>query len=543
MSHPIPDEALDADIAILGKKGRGKTYAAKGIVERLLEMERRVVILDPLSTWWGLRTSADGKGAGYPVAVFGGPHGDMPLNDKMGTALAQTLAATNLPSVIDLGEMTKAATVRFARDFLAELFRKNRDPLWLILEEADLLAPQNPMGDTAAVLAEVDRIARRGRAFGFRLITMTQRPARLHKDVLTQLSTLIAMGVSSPQDRDAIKAWVEGNADRDEAKEVTKTLASLKVGEGWVWAPDHDILKRVKFPPIKTLDTSRTPKVGEKRIEQVKLAEVDLSAIQDALATEPEEKQSKTKAPSEKALKDAESAGFDLGLIAGQKRGYQRGYAVALSAAQQAVNGLRVGHSPDERTQTVKSASPSQIEITIAEATCEKLPNRDVRTDEKTDLKISVGAERKPLAILCSSYPAGYTDAQWAALSGYKRTGGTWGTYKSRLRSKRLIEQRGALWFATQGGVEALGDDVSALPTTPKDRLAMWKSKIPGVGPMLDTLFVWYPSELKRAKLAQELGMTETGGTFGTYLSRLRSNGLIEEPQRGVYRLTSIIME
>jgi DNA helicase HerA-like ATPase len=45
--HPLPDAALEADIAILGKKGRGKTFTAKGIVERLLGMGRRVLILDP----------------------------------------------------------------------------------------------------------------------------------------------------------------------------------------------------------------------------------------------------------------------------------------------------------------------------------------------------------------------------------------------------------------------------------------------------------------------------------------------------------------
>lgn len=61
MAHPIPDSALDADIAILGKKGRGKTYAAKGIVERLLQMNRRVLVLDPLNVWWGLRSNAEGS--------------------------------------------------------------------------------------------------------------------------------------------------------------------------------------------------------------------------------------------------------------------------------------------------------------------------------------------------------------------------------------------------------------------------------------------------------------------------------------------------
>jgi DNA helicase HerA-like ATPase len=75
----LPDNLLDADIAILGRKGGGKTYTSKGIVERLLDMGRRVLILDPLGVWAGLRTSADGKEPGYPVAIFGGEHGDMPL--------------------------------------------------------------------------------------------------------------------------------------------------------------------------------------------------------------------------------------------------------------------------------------------------------------------------------------------------------------------------------------------------------------------------------------------------------------------------------
>ena len=43
----LPDEALASDIAILGKKGRGKSYAAKGLVERLLDLGERVLILDP----------------------------------------------------------------------------------------------------------------------------------------------------------------------------------------------------------------------------------------------------------------------------------------------------------------------------------------------------------------------------------------------------------------------------------------------------------------------------------------------------------------
>jgi ribosome-binding protein aMBF1 (putative translation factor) len=278
-SHPIPDAALDADIAILGKKGRGKTFTAKGLVERLLQMQRRVLVLDPLSVWWGLKSGADGKAPGFPIPLFGGPHADIPLHDAAGAIIGQLIVSSGISAVLDMGAMRKAEQARLVADLLDYLFTHNREPLWLVLEEADAFAPQQPMGDLTRVLGEVDRIARRGRNFGFRLISITQRPAKLHKDVLTQLSTLIALGVTSPQDRDAIKAWVDGNADRDQAKKVYESLARLPVGEGWIWAPDHDLLKQVKFPSIQTLDTSKTPKAGEVRILAPVLAPADIENI------------------------------------------------------------------------------------------------------------------------------------------------------------------------------------------------------------------------------------------------------------------------
>jgi ribosome-binding protein aMBF1 (putative translation factor) len=282
--HPIPDAALDADIAILGKKGRGKTFTAKGLVERLLDMGRRVLVLDPLSVWWGLKASADGRSPGYPIPVFGGPKADIAITGESGHVLGQLLTDTHTSAVLDMGLMRKAEQARLVADVLEHLFTVNREPLWLVLEEADAFAPQQPMGDMTRVLGEVDRIARRGRNFGFRLISITQRPAKLNKDVLTQLSTLIALGVTSPQDRDAIKAWVDGNADRDKARDVYDSLAQLKVGEGWIWAPDHDLLKRVKFPHIKTLDTSKTPKAGDTRITAPVLAGTDIAKIKAAFA-------------------------------------------------------------------------------------------------------------------------------------------------------------------------------------------------------------------------------------------------------------------
>lgn len=76
----IPAKAVEQHIAVLGKTGSGKTYAAKSIVESLLRSGQQVVMIDPTSAWWGLRLSASGKSAGFErVLILGGPKGDMPL--------------------------------------------------------------------------------------------------------------------------------------------------------------------------------------------------------------------------------------------------------------------------------------------------------------------------------------------------------------------------------------------------------------------------------------------------------------------------------
>src|SRR5260370_38436382 len=101
----LPADALDDRIAIVGTAGSGKTYAAKGFVERLLDIGARVAIVDPLGVWWGLRASADGSAAGYPVVVFGGRHADVPITAGMGAALGRMIAREGLVFVVDLSEL------------------------------------------------------------------------------------------------------------------------------------------------------------------------------------------------------------------------------------------------------------------------------------------------------------------------------------------------------------------------------------------------------------------------------------------------------
>src|SRR4029077_19511002 len=121
----------------------------------------------------------------------------------------------------------------------------NEEPLHLVLDEADLWAPQRPIKGWEGLLGHIEEIVRRGRVRGFIPWLITQRPAVVHKDVLSQADILIAMKLTASQDRDAIGAWIEGQADRQEGKRILGDLPRLQRGEGYLWAPGYGILERL----------------------------------------------------------------------------------------------------------------------------------------------------------------------------------------------------------------------------------------------------------------------------------------------------------
>ena len=88
MKHPIPDAALDDRLGFIGSTGSGKSYNAGGCIERLLDKGARVVVVDPLDVWWGLRLIADGsQPSRYSMPIFGGAHGDLPLTENAGALI------------------------------------------------------------------------------------------------------------------------------------------------------------------------------------------------------------------------------------------------------------------------------------------------------------------------------------------------------------------------------------------------------------------------------------------------------------------------
>lgn len=342
MTKTIPAAALAQHIAILGKTGSGKTYAAKGVVEGLLDDESRVCIIDPTGAWHGLRSSASGKSAGYPVVIFGGSNADLPLGAAHGEAVAEVIGTSSTPAIIDTSQMKVSERTRFFADFGDALIRKNRGPLHLIIDEAHLFAPQGKVNDpqSGAMLHAANNLVSLGRSRGLRIMLITQRPAKLHKDSLTQVETLVALRLIAPQDRKAVEEWIKDNADQDKGREIISSLATLKTGQAWIWAPEIGVLERVAFPKIRTFDSSRAPDDDGSGSGPV-LAPIDREAIAAKLQTVAADALANDPARLKARIRELETATKKAGTVdpaaiaAAEDRGYQRGLSVGRSEIDQ----------------------------------------------------------------------------------------------------------------------------------------------------------------------------------------------------------------
>lgn len=275
---------------ILGRKGQGKTYTAAKLIEEIDRAGVQFVVLDPTDVWWGLRSGADGESPGLGVYVFGGNHADVPLEATGGEMIADLLVDTGISVVLSMRGMSKTQQRTFIAQFAERLFRRKGEagkntPIHIVIDEADEYVPQRLSGAAARSYDAIIAFIRRGRTSGIGTTLLTQRSAAINKDAISQTEVLIAHQTTGPRDRAALEEWIEANAEKAEADEFRRAVATLSIGEVYIWSPTLlRMFKRVKIGERKTFDSSRTPRVGETPIVPRVLAPVDLDAIAEQMA-------------------------------------------------------------------------------------------------------------------------------------------------------------------------------------------------------------------------------------------------------------------
>lgn len=560
MKYPIPDAALDDRLGFIGTSGSGKTYNAGGAVEKLLKARSRVVIVDPLGVWWGLRLLADGKTASsFNVAIFGGAHGDLPLTENAGALIGETAATMAESCIVDLSELgSKSADRRFMTAFLDTIYRKAPgEPFHLVVDEADLFAPQKPPKGDETLLNLMEQIVRRGRVRGFIPWLISQRPAVLNKNVLSQVDGLIAFKLTASQDRDALDGWIEGQADKAQGKAIKDALPAMQVGNGVVWVPGRGVLQTAAFPLKETFDSSRTPKRGEKKTKTASLKPLDLGALKSRLASvETEAKSNDPKAlKAEIARLKAEVAkggdskpaapdrAYERTVEGARKEGFGEGYAQGWTDGDRGGFARGAGVALDQGFGAVRDALKAFVGIQFVPGKPPKLPPATRITPAAAPrAPVAISAPRaprvdsglpRPLQTIIDGIKwwnvlgvAEPTHAQAGFIAGYSHKSGTWATYLSQLRAQGLLEGRGNLVLTAAGDAAANSPDI---PPTGEHLRAVILSKIDGpLRKILEPIIGAYPKGLSHAEVAGEAGYSHSSGTWATYLSKLRSLDLIE---------------
>lgn len=552
----LPLDAVTQTFAILAKRGMGKTYTASVLVEEMLEQQQRVVVIDPIGVWWGLRSSATGKSAGYPVLIIGGDHGDLPLEKGSGELVADLIIDQDLAIVIDLSLLRKGDQRTFMTTFAERLYHRNRKPLHLVVDEADAYAPQRPpKGDGPRLLGAMEDLVRRGRARGIGVTLITQRSAVLNKDVLTQTEVLVAMRVTGPQDREALDAWIRQHGTDEERAELLESLASLPVGTAWVWSPGWlGLFRRVKIRKRRTFDSSATPEVGGTVAVPRGYAEVDLDAVRERMsavverAEQDDPKRLRTEirrlerelaeaaaSTPEPVVERVEVPVLDAELVTrledGLRDGLDRvehlakGIDGLLTAVRDAVE---LASERTRRTVPAQRRSTPQPRRPDPGLPVSRTSSRSPKPEVDGDVKLRAGA-RRMLETLASFYPEGMTRPQVGGLSCLSHRGGTFTTYLGELRRGGLIDEHSDLLYATEAGVDAAGVDVPPPPTTVGEVVELWSGRLrAGARRMLEAVVDAMPGELDREDLAAAAGIEASGGTFSTYLGELRRYGLVE---------------
>ena len=472
----------------------------------------------------------DGKGMGYNIPVFGGLHGDLPLEPGSGKLVAELIVERNLSVVLDVSQFeTDAETTRFSTDFVDRLFQLRKthpSPTHIFIEECQEFISQNPMKGEERKLHVFNRLVKLGRNFGIGASLISQRPQEVNKKVLNQSECLFVFQMTGPHERKAIESWVsEKGIDED----IAQVLPHLEIGCPHVWSPQWlKVSKTIRISKKVTFNASSTPKFGDQPTAPKELSPLDLeeirmamqAVVQKATDNDPTVLKRRIAELSRVQPVKVEVQRVEVPVLTQEHITQLRAIAGQLSQAAQALIAFQQGLF----ARLDRKATPSQITT--------------VRVSEPSVNGRMASGERKILTAL-AQYPSGRTRSQVAILSGYAR-GGAYNNYVSHLRTQGYLEGSSGNMRITTNGLEALGD-YTPLPTG-KELERYWMSKLgKAERSILTPLVKNYPAGVSSVELAALSGYS-VGGAYNNALSRLKTLELVRK-ENGLFKASEDLVE
>lgn len=262
------EEVVGQCVAILGIRGSGKSNTAGVIFEELLAARYPMSLVDIDGEYFGLKEK-------YEVLVVGGgEHADVELSMSTVGEVADLSLREGVPVILDVSDMLGGEREAVVFEYLTRLWTlagRLRSPYMIGIEECHEFIPQGVRTRMKDVIA---RIALRGRKRGLGAVIISQRSAKVEKDVLTQAGMLFLHRVVHEADMRVYSELLPWR--KTEAKEI---VTQLGVGECIFMS--GSTARRVKMRVRETFHGGYTPTFCP--VESPKLRQVR-GRILDALS-------------------------------------------------------------------------------------------------------------------------------------------------------------------------------------------------------------------------------------------------------------------
>jgi|GEM_PF-2006658 len=274
------EEILTGRAFVTGKSGAGKSNTGSVIAEELLERSHPFLIVDVDGEYWGLKEE-------YEILHVGATEEcELPVGPEHAGKLAELALDRHVPIILDVsGYVDGDRADELVRETVRELFVREQDallPFLLLVEEIHEYIPQQGSpGDVGEMLVKV---AKRGRKRGLGIAGLSQRPADVQKDFITQADLLVWHRLTWNNDTDVVK--------RVAGSDAAEKVGDLHDGEAFVqadWA-EADV-ERVQFRRKHTFDAGATPGLDDVEQPELKSIGDDLADELDAISDEHDRRQ------------------------------------------------------------------------------------------------------------------------------------------------------------------------------------------------------------------------------------------------------------
>ena len=276
---PVVD-VLTGRSFITGKSGSGKSNTASVVIENLLEDGFPVMIVDTDGEYYGLKEEFE------ILHVGADDECDIVVSPEHAEKIASLALEQNVPIILDVsGYLEESVANELLLNVVKQLFAKEKKlkkPFLLVVEEIHEYIPEGGgMDETGKMLIKVGK---RGRKHGLGIVGISQRPADVKKDFITQCDWLCWHRLTWDNDTTVV-GRILGSKYADAVEE-------LDDGEAFLMTDWDESIRRIQFHRKRTFDAGATPGLDDFERPELKSVSGDLVSELESISDERERRES-----------------------------------------------------------------------------------------------------------------------------------------------------------------------------------------------------------------------------------------------------------